>query len=195
MGPSVKIDAARGPEVRGPRKWHVRKRSPRSNSSPRRCRNSEGLILADFSGLTVAEVNELRSKCREQGVEFRVVKNRLARRAATAAEAQRPRGAAEGSDRDRVRFREPGRAREGARRVREAERAHRDQGRTSSRARSSVSPRSKALSELPSRDELLALIARTFNAPTQGFVNVLQGTVSSFVRALNAVAEQRAEAE
>ena len=30
---------------------------------------SEGLILADFSGLTVLEVNELRRKCREQGVE------------------------------------------------------------------------------------------------------------------------------
>ena len=53
----------------------------------------------------------------------------------------------------------------------------------------------RALSELPSRDELLAMIARGFNAPTQGFVNVLQGTVASFVRALNAVAEQRADAE
>ena len=49
----------------------------------------------------------------------------------------------------------------------------------------------QALGALPGRDELLAMIARGFNAPTQGFVNVLQGTVSGFVRALSAVADQK----
>ena len=47
---------------------------------------SEGVVLADFSGLTVAQANDLRVKCREQKVELRVVKNRLARRAAVAAD-------------------------------------------------------------------------------------------------------------
>jgi large subunit ribosomal protein L10 len=40
---------------------------------------AKGIVLADFTGLTVAEANDLRRKCREAGVEYRVVKNTLAR--------------------------------------------------------------------------------------------------------------------
>jgi large subunit ribosomal protein L10 len=43
---------------------------------------AKGIILADFTGLTVAEANDLRRKCRESEVEYRVVKNTLARIAA-----------------------------------------------------------------------------------------------------------------
>jgi large subunit ribosomal protein L10 len=40
-----------------------------------------GLYLADFSGLTVESMTKLRRQCREQGVQFHVVKNTLLRRA------------------------------------------------------------------------------------------------------------------
>ncbi len=40
-----------------------------------------GFYLADFSGLTVARITKLRKLCREQGVQFRVIKNTLLRRA------------------------------------------------------------------------------------------------------------------
>ena len=40
-----------------------------------------GLYLADFSGVTVEAMTTLRKKCREQGVQFHVVKNTLLRRA------------------------------------------------------------------------------------------------------------------
>jgi len=43
-------------------------------------------LLTDYRGLTVAEVTELRKKLREAGVEFRVVKNTLIRRATAMAE-------------------------------------------------------------------------------------------------------------
>ena len=39
------------------------------------------LYLADYRGLTVEDANELRNKCREAGVQYRVVKNTLAKRA------------------------------------------------------------------------------------------------------------------
>jgi len=39
-----------------------------------RCRAA---ILTDFRGLSVAEVTELRRKLKEQGIEFKVVKNTL----------------------------------------------------------------------------------------------------------------------
>jgi large subunit ribosomal protein L10 len=43
---------------------------------------AKGIVLADFTGLTVEEANDLRRKCREAQVEYRVVKNTLARIAA-----------------------------------------------------------------------------------------------------------------
>jgi large subunit ribosomal protein L10 len=42
---------------------------------------SKSTIVADYRGLTVAEVTELRKNLREAGVEFRVLKNTLTRRA------------------------------------------------------------------------------------------------------------------
>jgi large subunit ribosomal protein L10 len=38
-------------------------------------------IFSDFRGLTVAEINELRNRLKAEGIEFRVIKNTLARRA------------------------------------------------------------------------------------------------------------------
>jgi large subunit ribosomal protein L10 len=47
-----------------------------------RLRNSETLIVADYRGLTMPQIDQLRSKLLEQGVRFTVVKNTLTRRAA-----------------------------------------------------------------------------------------------------------------
>ena len=40
-----------------------------------------GLYLADFTGMTVQSLSLLRKRCREQGVQFRVIKNTLIKRA------------------------------------------------------------------------------------------------------------------
>jgi large subunit ribosomal protein L10 len=155
--------------------------------------DSEGFVVADFTGLSVAQSNELRAKCREAGVEFRVVKNRLARRAVADAEfdgvfdmLKGPSGIAFGmegpvapakvlvdyaSDNEKLLIR----------------------GGFLDGQLLDVSG-VVAMSKVPSRDELLAMIARGFQAPTQNFVTVLSGTLSQFVRALNAVAEQKADA-
>ena len=46
-------------------------------------RSTESLIVADYRGLTNAELVGLRSKVRSSGGRFQVVKNTLTRRAAT----------------------------------------------------------------------------------------------------------------
>src|SRR5438874_2536517 len=48
-------------------------------------RNSDTLIVADYRGLTMPQIDTLRSRLVEQGVTFTVVKNTLTRRAAEAA--------------------------------------------------------------------------------------------------------------
>ncbi|WP_018131269.1 50S ribosomal protein L10 [Effusibacillus pohliae] len=44
-------------------------------------RDSKSTIVTDYRGLTVAEVTELRKRLREAGIEFKVLKNTLTRRA------------------------------------------------------------------------------------------------------------------
>ena len=44
-------------------------------------RDAKGVLVADFAGMTVKVLSELRVKCRAQQIEFKVLKNTLARRA------------------------------------------------------------------------------------------------------------------
>jgi large subunit ribosomal protein L10 len=46
-----------------------------------RIRDVRGLYLADFSGMSVEKLSLLRTRCREQQVQFRVIKNTLLKRA------------------------------------------------------------------------------------------------------------------
>lgn len=49
-------------------------------------RESQSTVLVDYRGLDVAEVTELRKQLRDAGVEFKVYKNTMSRRAAEDAE-------------------------------------------------------------------------------------------------------------
>jgi large subunit ribosomal protein L10 len=44
-------------------------------------KDAKGVYVADFSGMTVAAMSELRVRCRKNDIEFKVIKNTLARRA------------------------------------------------------------------------------------------------------------------
>jgi large subunit ribosomal protein L10 len=46
-----------------------------------RIQDVRGIYLADFSGMSVLKLSLLRKKCREQKVQFRVIKNTLLKRA------------------------------------------------------------------------------------------------------------------
>ena len=48
-------------------------------------KNSVSTIIVDYRGLSVAQVTELRQQLREAGLEYKVYKNTLVRRAAEAA--------------------------------------------------------------------------------------------------------------
>ena len=49
----------------------------------------------------------------------------------------------------------------------------------------------QALADLPSREELLAMVARAMQGPISGLANVLQGTIRSLAYALEAVRQQK----
>ena len=45
-------------------------------------KRAQSVVVLDYRGLTVAEVSDLRSKFREVGVEYKVIKNNMLKRAA-----------------------------------------------------------------------------------------------------------------
>ncbi|PNR95947.1 50S ribosomal protein L10 [Petrotoga sp. 9PWA.NaAc.5.4] len=49
----------------------------------------------------------------------------------------------------------------------------------------------KEYSKLPSKQELYAMLARSLNSPISGLVNVLSGTLRSFLYVLNAIKENK----
>ncbi|MDI3257807.1 MAG: 50S ribosomal protein L10 [Kyrpidia sp.] len=51
-------------------------------------REAKAAIVTDYRGLNVAEMTELRKRLREAGVDYKVVKNTLTRRATRAAQAE-----------------------------------------------------------------------------------------------------------
>ena len=67
-----------------------------------RLRDTDTLMVADYRGLTMPEIDELRSKLLEAGARFTVVKNTLTRLAAEAAGKQERARADRRADRDRV---------------------------------------------------------------------------------------------
>lgn len=152
-----------------------------------------GAVVTDYRGLNVAEVTVLRAKLREAGVDYKVVKNTLARLAAKNAGLEDLYTYLEGptaiafSNQDPVApakilsdFAKDHKALEIKGGLLEGKVISLDQV--------------KALADLPSREELLAQILRAMQGPMYGFANVLQGTIRNLVYVLEAVRKQK-EAE
>ena len=155
---------------------------------------SQGAVLADYRGLNVAEVTELRNKLREAGVEFKVVKNTLTRIAAHQIGLEGldpylegPTAIAFGAD-DPV---------APAKILSEFAKTHKDLELKAGVLEGKVIDLEgiKALANLPAREVLLAKVLGGMQAPMYGFAGVLQGTLRSLVYALNAVREKKAAAE
>ncbi|ERN51044.1 MULTISPECIES: 50S ribosomal protein L10 [Alkalihalophilus] len=144
-------------------------------------RDNKATIVVDYRGLNVAEVTELRKQLREAGVEFKVYKNSLTRRAADAAELSElneqlvgPNAVAFSAE-DVI---APAKVlNEFAKKHDALEiKAGVIEGRVAS------VEEIKALAELPSREGLLSMLANVLQAPMRGFALVTK-----------AVAEQKEE--
>jgi large subunit ribosomal protein L10 len=67
-----------------------------------RLRTADTLLVADYRGLSMPEIDDVRTKLLETGARFSVVKNTLTRIAAETAGREGSARAARGPDRDRV---------------------------------------------------------------------------------------------
>jgi large subunit ribosomal protein L10 len=149
-------------------------------------RRSSMAVLADYRGLTVSQISELRRQLRPADVELRVVKNTLTRLAARAAEREVLLPALEGPTAIAFSYGEPTIL---AKTLTDTIRTQRlsmtiKNGLLGDRllAASEVA----RLAELPSRDVLIAQVVGSVQAPIAGLVNVLAGTLGSLLGVLEA---------
>jgi large subunit ribosomal protein L10 len=145
------------------------------------------IFLADFTGLDVAQITQLRRKCRENGVDFRVIKNTLAVKAVRKLELndlephlKGPTALAVSTDdptspaRVLVEFQKDHDMKPALKlgfidgKILSAEEVHR-------------------LATLPTRDELISQVMQLSLAPAQNFVGVLNAVMSQVVRTVDAV--------
>ena len=152
---------------------------------------AKSLVITDYLGLNVAEMTELRSKLREAGVEFKVVKNTLATIAANDVEMEEmteyfsgPTAIAFGED-DAV---------SPAKVLVEFAKDHEVLEVKAGLLNGEIISKEKveSLAEIPSREELLAKAFASMKAPLSGLVNVLQGNIRGLVQVLNQIKEEKA---
>lgn len=152
---------------------------------------SAAVILTDFRGLTVREITVLRGRLRQAGAEYRVVKNRLLRIAASAAGIEGLERYLEGPTAAAFVSGDPIPV---ARAIQEFSRQSRKLAFKGGILAGAVidDARTRVLADLPDRVEILARAVGSIAAPLSGLVGVLTGLPRKLVRALDQIREQRA---
>ncbi len=152
--------------------------------------SSKGAVLVDYCGLTVAEDTELRSKMREAGVKYMVAKNTFIRIAAKEAGIEGLDAYLEHNPAVAFSAEDPVAP---AKILNDFSKDHKALEIKAGILDGKVIALDevKALAELPSREELLAKLVGSMQAPISGLVNVLQGTIRNFVYTLEAVRQKK----
>lgn len=157
-------------------------------------KDAKAVVFADYQGLSVGEIQEMRNAMREKGVEFQVAKKTLMKIAA--------KEAGFGDVPDEVLEGPVGAAFSMEEEIAAAKTIH-----TFAKKNENLKLRgalfegrilsvaeTKELAQLPGKEELIAKFIYLVKYPVQGFHGVLNNTVSGFVRALNAIKEQKESA-
>ena len=151
---------------------------------------SQSVMFLDYRGLTVSEVTELRNKMRAAGVEYKVIKNTMMRRAAQEAGVEGLDEILEGPTAVAFGYEEPvAPAKILVDFIENAKKTQLKGGVLAGRAMSQAEI--KDLASLPSKEQLLAKLMGSLNAPVTGLVMALSGIPRKLVYALNAIKEKK----
>ncbi len=153
--------------------------------------DSKVVVLTDYRGLTVTEINELRRSLQETGAQYKVVKNTLTRLAmrelgleGLEPHLQGPTAIAYGYDDPVVPVKLLVKFSKGN------EHLEIKGGFLENNILDTEELRQ--IAQLPSRDVLLSKVLSCFQSPLTGMLGVLQGNLRNLVFVLNAIREQQA---
>ena len=152
---------------------------------------SKATVFVDFRGLTVGEATRLHADCRRANVRFRVVKNRLAKRAFAEKGLAVPEAVLRGPTALAMALEEPtGPARVLINFVKACEHLVIKGGFLGRKWLDAAAV--ELLSKIPPRRELLARLAGDLKSPLARLTRVLKASVSQLGIVLKAVAEKKA---
>lgn len=151
---------------------------------------SSSAILVDYRGLTVEEVTELRREFRNNGVDYKVYKNTLTELAAKDLGLDELIPYLKGPTAIAFGIKDPvAPAKILTEHMKKLKKMEFKVGVVDGKVIDVDGV--KALADLPSREELIAKMLGSMNAPISGLVHVLGGTIRSLLYALNAVKETK----
>lgn len=152
--------------------------------------SSKSVVLVDYKSLTVAEVSELRNKCKKENCEYKVYKNTLVRKALNElgynqfdADLNGPTAVTFGADETAAAkvMVAASKDYDGKIILKSAfvDNAYVDKAGV------------QALATMPSKEELIAKMLGSMQAPVANFAGVLSNLVSGIVRVLNGIAQSK----
>ena len=152
--------------------------------------DAHSAIAAEYHGLSVVEMTELRAKARNEGVYLRVVKNSLTKRAVEGTEFECMQDSLVGPLLMAFSQEDPGAA---ARLVSEFSKDHDKLVTKVIAIGGEVLPleQLERLSKLPNRDQAIALLMAVMKAPIEKFVRTLNEPHAKLVRTVAAVRDQK----
>lgn len=150
-------------------------------------------MLTGYKGMDVAEMTELRESFRKDEVEYRVVKNTLARIATEGTPAEPVREHIQGPIGMAMGYSDAAQVAKSAVEFAKKNTKFEVLGGVIEGAYCDSSALKK-IAELPSREVLLSILAGTFNAPATKMAQLLTATVAKLGYALNALKDQKAAA-
>jgi large subunit ribosomal protein L10 len=177
-------------EVQNLSKKAIEVKSSQVDALAKKFSDAQSIIFYDYRGLTVAEVSELRNQFRDAGIEYKVIKNNLLKRAAKANDVDGLDELLIGPTAVAIGYEDPV---AGAKVLVDfVKKAKKTEIRAGILSGKMVSlDEIKKLSELPSREQLIAMVAGTLNQPIAGLAMALNAIPTGLARALNAVGEQK----
>jgi large subunit ribosomal protein L10 len=151
---------------------------------------AQSVVAAEYRGLTVTQMTELRSKARKSGVYMRVVKNTLARKALAGTSFEPVGPKLKGPLILAFSKDDPGAA---ARVVKDFAKANDKLVATLVSLGGQVLSAKdlEAVASLPTREQALSMLMGTLKAPSQKLVSTLAAVPSKLVRTLAAVRDQK----
>ena len=155
---------------------------------------AKSIIVTDYRGLTVAEMTDLRDRLRKEGVEYKIVKNRLAKIALKEAGLVAMDEHLKGMKALAFGIKDPvGPAKVLTAYAKDHEKLKIVGGQMDGRLLDLAGI--DELSKMPSREALLGRLVGSLSSPVQKLAFGLHQTVAKVVYALDAVARKKAEAE
>lgn len=159
-----------------------------------RIRGADSMIVADYRGLTVTQIAEVRGALREAGASFRVAKNTLARRAAEEAGQPLLADMLQGPTAIAFVADDPAAAAKKLSEVARSTRILTVRGAVLD-GKALSADEVRQLGELPSKEVLQAQVVGAVASPIQGAYNVLAAPLREFLVVLDQYIAQRQAAE